>query len=192
MNLYDELDGEEIAQTFEYHVVKCSTCSNISLLGGFRLEMPEYLDSYPRLYPQSQLTHISIPEPIRRAYDEAARIRGTAPSAYAGQIRKALEFLCKDKGAEEGSLFKKLKYLAENGILPTTLAEMTDIIREIGNAGVHADAEVVTVWDAELIDDFFTSVVNYVYVAPFKVNWLKKRLSQRRKKLSKPEINEAS
>jgi len=52
-------------------------------------------------------------------------------------------------------------------------------MRQIGNLGAHAGTEDVSVWDAELLDDFFCSVVEYVYVAPSRIERLKQRLGIR-------------
>jgi hypothetical protein len=42
--------------------------------------------------------------------------------------------------------------------------------------GAHAGDADLTVWDAELIDDFFRSVLEYVYVAPAKIRRMETRL----------------
>ena len=68
------------------------------------------------------------------------------------------------------------------GILPSTLAEMTGLIREIGNVGVHIDKGEVTIWDAELIDEFFKSVISYVYIAPAKIERLRKLMETKRER----------
>lgn len=180
--LYDQFDDEKqgtvnVIEPFLYYVVQCGTCYHISLLGGFEIELPERLRDYPVLYPKSPEFSMSVPETIKRTYLEATKIRVRAPNAFAGQIRKALEFLCEDKNAAGKDLFHKLHSLVEMGILPATLAEMTNIIREIGNAGVHADKSDVSIWDAELIDEFFRSVIDYVYIAPAKIERLKHRLA---------------
>jgi hypothetical protein len=37
---------------------------------------------------------------------------------------------------------------------------MTDLLRRVGNLGAHAGDAEVDFWDAELLDDFFRSVIN--------------------------------
>lgn len=176
-DIWDEFGDQKIIEMFVYQVVQCGTCKHISLLGGFQPELPPHLIDYPLLYPASPELDRSVPEAIRHAYAEAARIRKHAPNAYAGQIRKAIEYLCKDKGASGRDLYSQLKSLADKHILPATLAEMTDLIREIGNAGVHIDKGEVSIWDAGLIDEFFKSIINYVYIAPAKIEHLKRLLA---------------
>lgn len=178
--VWDQIDDQEIIQTFIYHVVECGTCKHISVLGGFELELGTNLQNHPVLFPESNELDGSVPAPIRPVYSEAAKIRKRAPNAFAGQIRKALEYLCKDKNAAGQDLYHQLQSMASMGVLPSVLAEMSDIIRQIGNAGVHADKGELNIWDADLVDEFFKSVVNYVYIAPAKIERLRKLLVTRR------------
>ena len=184
--LYDEVkvnDGEDqkIVEEFVYLLLQCSTCEDYSLVGGFGLELPQSPSQFPVLYPESDDLGPSVPEKIGKVYREASRIRNQAPNAYAGQIRKSLEFLCRDQDATGGNLYKQINSLVEKGIIPPTLAEMTTLIRLLGNLGVHATDDDVSIWDVQLIDDFFRSIVEYVYVAPSKIARLKTRLDQREK-----------
>jgi hypothetical protein len=52
-------------------------------------------------------------------------------------------------------------------------------MRHIGNLGSHAGDKDVDFWDAELLDDFFRSAVEYVYIAPSKIERLKQRTRSR-------------
>ncbi|MFN8383727.1 MAG: DUF4145 domain-containing protein [Anaerolineales bacterium] len=183
--LYDEVeinDGEnqKVIENFLYMFLQCSTCLDCSLVGGFNIELPQDQSLFPVLYPDSDDLGPSLPEKIAKVYREAARIKRKAPNAYAGQIRKALEFLCRDQKAIGDNLYKQLNSLVEKGIIPPTLAEMTTLMRLLGNLGVHAiDDDEVSVWDAQLIDDFFRSIVEYVYIAPAKIAHLKTRLERK-------------
>jgi len=183
--LYDEIEtgegeSQKIFENFVYLFLQCSTCQDCSLVGGFNMELPQSQSQFPVLYPASSDLGSSVPEKIAKVYSEASRIRFKAPNAYAGQIRKALEFLCRDQKATGDNLFKQLKSLVEKGIIPPTLAEMTTLIRLLGNLGVHAEEDdEVSIWDAQLIDDFFRSIIEYVYVAPSKIARLKLRIKRK-------------
>lgn len=52
-------------------------------------------------------------------------------------------------------------------------------MRYIGNLGAHASDHEIDTWDAELLDDFFRSVVDYVYIVPSKIERLKQRFASR-------------
>ena len=58
---------------------------------------------------------------------------------------------------------------------------MTDVIRILGNYGAHASDVEVTRQDVQVMDDFFIALLEYVYVAPQKLENLKKRLSKLKK-----------
>ena len=182
--LYDEInvnesENQKIFENFVYFFLQCSTCQDCSLVGGFNIELPQSQSQFPVLYPESDDLGSDVPEKIAKVYSEASRIRRKAPNAYAGQIRKALEFLCRDQKAIGDKLYNQLKSLVEKGIIPPTLAEMTSLIRLLGNLGVHAtDDDEVSIWDAQLIDEFFRSIIEYVYIAPAKIARLKSRLER--------------
>ncbi|MCH8877154.1 MAG: DUF4145 domain-containing protein [Chloroflexi bacterium] len=169
---------DQVVEEFTYHLIRCGTCSDLSLIGGFSIELPQALAKYPLIHPKAHDFGSEVPEDIRKVYAEAYRIRKKAPNAYAGQIRRAMEYLCQDQEAEGRNLFQQLTSLAERGIIPPTLAEMSTLIRLLGNIGVHASDIEVDPIAAELIDEFFRSVVEYVYIAPNKVSQLKDRLDR--------------
>src|SRR5205823_1359429 len=128
------------------------------------------------VFPPSGELHKSVPERVAKIYKEAARIKNLAPNAFAVQIRRALEALCEDRGAQKGVLQKQLKELAERGEIPTKLAELTDVLRLVGNIGAHASDEEVKPWQVYAMDEFFRTVIEYVYVAPGKLNEYKESL----------------
>lgn len=175
--LFDETDEKKYYEEFETTAVICGTCEGVSLLGDFKMNLHGFIQFYPRLYPNSGKLGNGIPDNIQKIYSEIWSIKQTAPSAFVGQIRRALEYLCKDKKAKGKNLFEQLNSLINMKILPETIAEMTDLIRKVGNIGVHATEEDIDIWDADLIDDFFRTIVEYVYIAPEKVQRLKNRMS---------------
>jgi hypothetical protein len=59
-----------------------------------------------------------------------------------------------------------LKELAERGEIPPVLAQVTHILRMLGNIGAHGKIEARHV---QAIDEFFHAVVEYIYVAPRRV-----------------------
>ena len=65
------------------------------------------------------------------------------------------------------------------GAFPGHFADVTDLMRTVGNLGSHADEENVDLWDAELLDDFFRALVEYVYITPSRIERFRQRLSNR-------------
>jgi hypothetical protein len=84
----------------------------------------------------------------------------------------------KDQGASGANLASKLRDLETKGVLPRTLADVARSVRAFRNLGSHADdTDEVTGSDAAAIDDFFRAVVEYVDVAPYRVQEVQKRLN---------------
>lgn len=134
------------------------------------------LDQYELMWPQPGDLHPSVPESVRRIYSEASAIKSRAPNAFANQIRRSLEALCKDRGTNKRVLAQSLKELSSRGEIPPTLADMTDVLRQLGNIGSHAGDQEIDPDYVDVIDDFFRAIVEYVYIAPHKVNEFKARL----------------
>lgn len=169
-------DGEVFGLPAVYFVAICCTCDGILLYADYG-DIPE-ADDFSKcslLWPSIEL-HTSVPPSISEIYNEAARIKQLAPNAFATQIRRALESVCEDRKARAGNLNVRLKDLADRGEIPPTLAEVTDVLRTLGNIGAHAANESIKPWQVESIDEFFRAVVEYVYVAPSKLKEFRKTI----------------
>jgi hypothetical protein len=131
-------------------------------------------------WPITNILDNVVPGSIRRIYDEASRIKNSSPGSFAVQIRRALEALCKDRGIQKKALEQSLKELAHRGEIPQLLVEMTDVIRLLGNYGAHFDEQTISLKDIFVIEDFFRAVIEYVYVAPSRIDEVKSRLERMR------------
>jgi hypothetical protein len=163
-------DDEEVDFEVAYFVALCETCDGILVYRAVD-EIPDakHFTACDLVFPQSGELHKSIPVGVAKIYGEAARIKMIAPNAFAVQIRRALEAVCEDRGAQSGNLQKRLKDLSERGEIPTVLAQVSDALRLLGNVGAHATANSIRPWQVYAIDDFFRAIVEYVYVAPSKL-----------------------
>ena len=94
---FDKIDDQVVVEEFTYLLIRCGTCSDLSLIGGFNLELPKALAKYPLIHPKAHDFGSEVPENIRKVYAEADRIRRKAPNANAGQIRRSMEYLCQDQ-----------------------------------------------------------------------------------------------
>jgi len=171
-------------------VAECETCKKI-LLYGAEIEIPknEFFANAHLIWPDAGTLHPSVPKKIGEYYQEASRIKNLAPNAFAVQIRRSLEALCDDRGAKKGSLHNRLKALSNDGEIPSVLAEMTDVLRLIGNIGAHASEESVMPGHVQVIDDFFRAIVEYVYVAPSKIKTFRENLPLIKKLRDKSNSN---
>jgi hypothetical protein len=100
-----------------------------------------------------------------------------APNAFAVQIRRALEALCEDREARGSNLQKRLLDLSEKGEIPSVLAEAGDVLRLIGNMGAHASDNSVHPLLALTIDEFFRAIIEYVYLAPKKMQDFREKMN---------------
>lgn len=183
--LFEHIDGQRFGMDFEYNVYRCPTCSGVTIYGDFT-EYPNARDeAYKRIYPEGSrllperhkvASHECVPDRIVRTYEQGWPLRHISPGAFAVHIRRALELICNDQGATGGTLFEKLKDLVTKQTFPGHFVEMTDLMRKIGNLGAHAGEDEVGFWDAELLDEFFRFVVEYVYITPSRIERLRGRL----------------
>ncbi len=177
------LDGSKTDFDFDcaYFVAECLTCLEL-LLYVAEVEVPpdsEFV-SVGLHWPDPGVLGDSVPEEIRRCYSEAAAIKNLAPNAFAVQIRRALEALCKDRSAKGRTLNERLAWLVTLGEIPPVLAQMTTVLRMIGNIGAHASNREIKAGHVRPIDEFFRAIVEYVYIAPHKIKKLQQTLEGKR------------
>ena len=160
-----------------YYVAVCETCKNV-LLYHAEVHVVEDKNFHctSLIWPDRGVLHRAVPKAIAECYAEATRIKNLAPNAFAVQIRRALEALCEDRDEKKGVLRCRLQGLASRGEIPPILAEMTDVLRLLGNIGAHATDQSVKPGHVQAIDDFFRAIIEYVYVAPSKLKEFRDRL----------------
>lgn len=186
--LYEEIGDDRYYEPFAFFALTCATCGGLSLFGGFRHEVTERENplSYHRLYPRGPeivppahtvSEQDPLPRPVLRAYTRAWPLRHLNPSAFANQIRRALECLCKDQQAKGRHLADKLRDLARRNVFPPELAEIAHLVREVGNIGSHSSSREIDIWDAELIDELFCLIPRYVYLGRSHLRRMRQRLN---------------
>ena len=73
----------------------------------------------------------------------------------------------------------KIDSLVSSERIPQTLAEMAHQLRKIRNWGAHDTEEDVKEEDVPLMLDFVEAILEYLYVAPAKIEVVRERLSKR-------------
>lgn len=137
------------------------------------------------ILPPSHTLSTNQPVPVRvlSLYEEVWPLRHRAPAAFIGQVRRLPEFVCENQGASGKDLFSKLQDLSVKGVFPGYFTQISELLRKVGNMGAHAAEEDLSVWGAELIDDFFRSIIDYVYIAPARIRRMEVRLQKHAKVL---------
>jgi hypothetical protein len=167
-----------------YFVASCLTCNHILLYSMWGDNHPE--EDYGEIfagcfleYPASNNLHPSVPESIREIYREASGIKQSSPNGFAVQIGRALEALCRDKGAVGKNLHQQIDNLVNRHELPDTFAQALFLLKKMRNAGAHyGEEKPINEAQADGIDKFFRAVVEYVYVAPGMLGALKSSMER--------------
>jgi hypothetical protein len=176
-------EDEPVNYDGTYFVATCGTCQQLLLyweqgdpanegLSG----LTDYFRQASLIWPEPTISGDKVPAAVADIYREAAAVKRLSPNSFAVQIRRALEAVCADKGANGRSLYEMLTELGRRGDLPPVLAEMTDVLRLLGNVGAHASDRTVRPSQVEALDEFFRAVIEYVYIAPAKLHRFREKL----------------
>jgi hypothetical protein len=156
-----------------YRIFECSTCRDISVYSSLDCGDEENL-----AYPSGFTIDKSVPEVVASNFREAKRVQKVSPNAYAVLIRRALEALCDDRGVSAGSLHSRLEQLSQRGDIPPVLAQMTSVLRTLGNSGAHNTRQKVTVPLTWQMEKFFNTLIEYIYVAPARLAEFRRALDR--------------
>lgn len=163
----------------EYIITKCCTCNQVSIFSRWDTDHEDTkdLNLAVRIYPPNKYLPSEVPDKINDAYKEAYKLLKISPQAYVVLVRRTLELICKDKGAEGKTLEKMINDLVRKEVIPTLFFDMSDLIRKIGNTGAHVDKVILDKFDLTLINDFLLAMIEFLYVAPLKIEKIRKRLN---------------
>ena len=91
-------------------------------------------------------------------------------------VRKTLEQLCKNKGAEGRNLKERIQALIETITMPKELKEGMDVLRVLGNNAAHVeltDFDEISKSELEISIDFTKEILKSVYQFDKLLNALK-------------------
>ncbi|MEC0297154.1 DUF4145 domain-containing protein [Peribacillus frigoritolerans] len=154
-----------------YTLYKCPVCSKVTLksiesFDGIKDHNGRVIETENILYPVQTGDLKFVPELIKSAFESALKTKNVDKVMCAIGLRRTLEMLCYDQGAEGRTLYKKLVDLSDKAIIPKVLDKVSHLIRDLGNAAAHEkDVE----FDIHIINDLirFTRIIlDYVYVIP--------------------------
>lgn len=123
------------------------------------------LDSYPMT--RLDFNRDDIPIKIAETFEEAIICHANkCYIASAIMVRKTLELLCKDKGAEGRNLKERIQALIETITMPKELKEGMDVLRVLGNNAAHVeltDFDEISKNELEISIDFTKEILKSVY-----------------------------
>ena len=162
----------------EWTLIQCTNCWSPSLQlrqdygRGFDEDEPVVV------YPAPHRISPSIPQPLRREWEEArACFEAKAYTACVVMVRRTLEGTCDEQGVRGRTLAASLKELQKKGLIEGMLAEWADALRVIGNQGAHFTGKSVSRDDAEDSLAFAEALLDHLYV-------LRKRFDEFRNRLN--------
>lgn len=133
------------------------------------------------LYPQSEIDMTGVPENIKTAFESALKVKNIDTAICAMALRRVLEAICKDKGAEGKDLEKMIANMIEHGILPAMFDDACWIIRQLGNSAAHADKKVFSLHQVDQTIEFVQNIINYLYTLPVKMQKLRSDIEAEKK-----------
>lgn len=175
-----------------FQVVECNGCQTRSFRRvsrssedvGYDPETGEMIvfDNV-ELYPRRQVSRVGIsevfalPYPIQNVYLEVLQaLRNEMPVLAGIGIRALVESLCRDCGADVGSLERKIDHLSESGVMSKSGAEILHSLRLLGNEAAH-EVKHHPLRDLEAAMDVIEHALVGIYVLPRRAERLPKRSS---------------
>ncbi|MBU0477048.1 DUF4145 domain-containing protein [bacterium] len=95
--------------------------------------------------------------------------------------RTALQIALRDNKAKGSNLKQEIEDLSIKGILPPTMKEWADNVRELGNESVHPEPKQAPTdhLDAKDIIRFLDFLLEYLYTLPYKIREYRKREAEK-------------
>lgn len=149
-----------------FQILECPACDGVTFQRGY------FHDQFPEewqpavLYPTEAEKVEGLSVEIERAYAAALAVKGIEAHAFAVLVRRLLEMICLNKGAQEKNLFEGLKALVRTGVIPQQLIDIANGLRIFGNIGAHAGGEQLSENEVPVIDALCRAILEYVYGAP--------------------------
>jgi hypothetical protein len=161
-----------------YEILMCPACDGVTVHRGyFNDQFPEEWEPIV-LYPIEAKKVDGLPPEIERAYAAALAVKGIEAHAFAVLVRRLLEMICFDKGAQGRSLFEQLRNLAQTGVIPQQLIDIANGLRNFGNIGAHAAGAQLSENEVPVIDALCRAILEYVYGAPLLVRLAQETLDR--------------
>jgi hypothetical protein len=152
-----------------YEILECPACEGVTFQRSYHHDNDQYSEEPVILYPTEATKVEGLPSEIERAYSAALAVKNIEAHAFAVLVRRLLEMICLDKGAQGKSLFEQLKVLAKMGVIPEQLIDIANGLRNFGNIGAHAGGVQLSENEVPVIDALCRAILEYVYGAPHLV-----------------------
>ena len=176
----------------------CPACSEaiLKLRRGFGANFgseKEYL-IYPKSATRSNAPK-EVPEQIANDYNESCLVLADSPKASAALSRRCLQAILRDKGYKQHDLVKAIQAAIDSNLLPTSVSENLDAVRNIGNFAAHplkdtlsALIDAVEPHEAEWNLDVLEELFDFFYVQPERSRQKRASLDAKLAAMGKPPM----
>ena len=174
-------DFEEI---FFWYTLSCPVCKVVTLMqkytneGYYNSSTETVLYDKEIIYPENKLNLKNVPKNIASSFEAALKIKNINSDLTLLSLRKTLELICNDKIAKGKDLNSKIKSLIDDKVFPVEFEDAYWIIRHLGNKAAHADDTGVHTYDVKEIINLLYTIIDYLYVTPSKIKYLKEKLQK--------------
>ncbi len=174
----NDVEGEDFSFEYISEMYACPVCHKVTLVERYGDETMVYQDVFGTmrcymdekvLYPANSIESKAIPDKIKKSYEAALKIRGIDSYTAMMAFRRTLELIVKDKGATKWGLGKRIEELADKGILPDTLKEVSSLAKLFGDSAAHDKELEFTQSDLDNIAEFVAFIIQYLYIIPDKL-----------------------
>jgi hypothetical protein len=162
----------------QWATYQCSSCKGIILACGSayieddrgHVNFGKPLD-VETIFPSSKTVDDSLPPPARHYLQQALETLH-APDAAAVMAASAVDSMLKERGYQEGSLYRRIDKAVEDHLLTEGMGKWAHAVRLEANAVRHADAEDphLTAPEAKRVVDFAFALGDFLYVLTSRVD----------------------
>lgn len=182
--IYDELGNVidcELREHFDWLLLSCPVCKKVTLLEEYNDECSrDYYTSVETLYPQSTIDYTGVPEEIKNAFESAMKVKNIDAAVCSLALRRVLEAICKERGAEGKNLEAMIKNMIDRNILPKMLDDACWIVRQLGNSAAHGDNKCFSLRQVDQTIVFMQNIINYLYALPEKMKEMRSEIQSER------------
>jgi len=121
--------------------------------------------------PESRITlERSVPQAVRECYDLGTKVRRFSQDLYALQLRKVLEAICNNLGADgflpsgkRAMLWQQIHQLGDNNTLSPLISNAAQELKTLSNTGAHYSELPVSAEQIRKLEALINLIVTYVY-----------------------------
>lgn len=164
----------ELEEHFDWILLSCPVCNKVTLYEEYDNELTrDYYTQSEVLYPKSSLDYIGVPENIKTAFESALKVKNIDTAICALSLRRVLEAICKDKGANGKNLEQMISDMINRQLLPQMFDDACWIVRQLGNSAAHGDNKHFSMHQVDQTIIFMQNIINYLYSLPIKMQQLR-------------------